>query len=103
MQAASSKNVNYGVGDGLVMIDGKLYSNNCNCTGNSRPVVLKLDGSHSSIEVLHKGESVVSSVSYRIKGEHDLVDQEREPRPKRSGQSQQQQATYRRGVSQSGG
>ena len=35
--------------------------------------------------------------------EHDLVDQEREPRPKRSGQSQQQQATCWRGVSQSGG
>jgi len=70
---ASSKNVNYGVGDGLVKIDGKVYSNNCNCTGNSRPAVLKLDGSHSSIEVLHRGESVHSSVINAIAAGPNLV------------------------------
>lgn len=47
-------------------IDGKVHSNNCNCTGNSRPAVLKLDGNHSSIEVLHRGESVDSSVANAI-------------------------------------
>jgi hypothetical protein len=73
LQAASSKNVNYGVGDGLVKIDGKLHSNNCNCTGNSRPAVLKLDGSHSSIEVLHRGESVDSSVANAIAAGPNLV------------------------------
>jgi hypothetical protein len=73
LQSASSKNVNYGVSDGLVKIDGKLYSNNCNCTGNSRPAVLKLDGSYSSIEVLHRGESVDSSVANAIAAGPNLV------------------------------
>jgi exopolysaccharide biosynthesis protein len=57
-QEASDENPNYGIGDGLVMIDGKKYSNNCNCSGYSRPAVLKLTGSESDIEVLHRGETI---------------------------------------------
>ena len=51
---ASIDNVNYGVGDGLVKIDGQLFSSNCNCSGNSRPAVLKLEGQKSFIDVLHR-------------------------------------------------
>jgi hypothetical protein len=53
---ASDENPNYGIGDGLVKIDGEVFSNNCNCTGFSRPAVLTLDGTNTNIEVLHRGE-----------------------------------------------
>jgi len=54
----SKEHVNFGVGDGLIKIDGVLHSNNCNCTGFSRPAVLSIDGENTIIEVLHRGETV---------------------------------------------
>jgi hypothetical protein len=39
--SASSENVNYGVSDGLVKINGQVYGNNC---GFSRPVTLSING-----------------------------------------------------------
>ena len=58
LQPVSSTNFNYGIGDGLVKVDGVVYSNNCNCSGYSRPAVLVIDGDQSRIDVLHKGETV---------------------------------------------
>jgi len=55
-------NPNFGIGDGLIKVDGKVYSNNCNCFGYSRPAVIKLDGQKTDIEVLHRGETVDDSV-----------------------------------------
>ena len=57
---------NYGVGDGVVKVDGEVYSNNCNCSGYSRPAVLELAGQDARIEVLHRGEHVAPSVKSAI-------------------------------------
>lgn len=54
----SKDNVNNGIGDGLIKIDGVVYSNNCNCTGFSRPAVMSFEGENSNVQVLHKGETV---------------------------------------------
>lgn len=61
-QPASSENVNFGISDGSVVIDGNVLGNNCNCTGYSRPAVLALDGVSSDVRVLHRGENVDSTV-----------------------------------------
>lgn len=64
---------NYGVGDGLIKIDGVVKSNNCNCTGYSRPAVLALGGIKSTIEVLYRGETVDDSVANAIGAGPNLV------------------------------
>lgn len=72
-QNASDVNPNYGIGDGLVKIDGEVLANNCDCYGNSRPAVLILDGEASDIEVLYRGETVDSSVMNAIAAGPNLV------------------------------
>lgn len=67
-KAANSNYPNYGIGDGIVKIDGVLKSSNCNCTGYSRPAVITLDGINSNIEVLHRGEAPSTSVTNAIAG-----------------------------------
>lgn len=72
-QPASPLFPNFGIGDGLVKIDGEVFSNNCNCTGYSRPAVLKLDGRQSSIDVLQRGETVPPTVHNAIGAGPNLV------------------------------
>ena len=72
-QPADPLFVNFGIGDGLVKIDGKVLSNNCNCTGFSRPAVLKLEQLNTSIEVLHRGETVEKHVKSAIGAGPNLV------------------------------
>lgn len=72
-QPASSENPNFGIGDGLVKVDGVVYSNNCNCTGYSRPAVLKIDGTNTGIEVLHRGETVSADVENAFAAGPNLV------------------------------
>jgi hypothetical protein len=62
----SSDNVNYGISDGLIKANGVVLGNNCNCSGYSRPAVLKIDGSNSDIDVLYRGETVDDSVPHAI-------------------------------------
>lgn len=66
---------NFGIGDGIIKINGELLASNCNCTGYSRPVVLKLESqvSASSIEVLYRGEQVDDSVNSAIGAGPNLV------------------------------
>lgn len=70
---ASKEHVNFGVGDGLIKIDGVLHSNNCNCTGFSRPAVLSIDGGYTIIEVLHRGETVTDDKLNAIGAGPNLV------------------------------
>lgn len=70
---ASSENVNYGVSDGLVKIDGVVYGNNCNCTGYSRPAILAINGDLSNINVVYRAETVDESVSNAIAAGPNLV------------------------------
>lgn len=42
---------NFGVGDGALITDGVLKSNNCDCKGFSRPALLTLNGVSSDVEV----------------------------------------------------
>jgi hypothetical protein len=72
-QPASDENVNYGIGDGTVKIDGHSFSNNCNCSGYSRPAVIKLEGVDSYIDVLHRGEQVDKSVNNAIAAGPNLL------------------------------
>jgi hypothetical protein len=72
-QPASPLNVNFGIGDGVVKIDGETFSNNCNCSGYSRPAVLKIESVNSSIEVLHRGEMVAKHVQSAIGAGPNLV------------------------------
>lgn len=72
-QPASSINPNYGVGDGLVKVDGVILANNCNCTGYSRPAILKILGTNSSIEVGHRGDTVSNDISNAISAGPNLV------------------------------
>ena len=72
-QSVSSSNVNFGISDGLVKVDGKLLGNNCNCTGYSRPAVLKLDGTRSDVDVLYRGETVDESVMNAMGAGPNLV------------------------------
>lgn len=58
----SKDNVNNGIGDGLIKIDGIVYSNNCNCRGFSRPAVMSFDGADSNIWTLHRGETAGDEV-----------------------------------------
>mmetsp|Transcript_17070 Transcript_17070/g.15418 ORF Transcript_17070/g.15418 Transcript_17070/m.15418 type:complete len:348 (+) Transcript_17070:31-1074(+) len=69
----SSDNVNNGIGDGLVKIDGEIKSNNCNCSGYSRPAILILDGQNSFIDVVYRGDSVDDSVQNAIAAGPNLV------------------------------
>ena len=72
-QPASPLHVNFGIGDGVVKIDGTTYSNNCNCTGYSRPAVLQLQGVNSNIEVLYRGDKVAAHVKSAIGAGPNLV------------------------------
>lgn len=72
-QPVSPLHVNFGVGDGVIKIDGETYSNNCNCTGYSRPAVLQIDRLNSSIEVLYRGEKVAPHVQSAIGAGPNLV------------------------------
>lgn len=69
----SKENVNNGVGDGLIKVDGVVYSNNCNCTGFSRPAVMSFDGDKADVWVLHKGETVGDDVQTAIGAGPNLV------------------------------
>jgi exopolysaccharide biosynthesis protein len=69
----SSSNVNYGVSDGLVKIDGIVYGNNCNCTGYSRPAILAINGETSTVNVVYRGETVEESISNAIAAGPNLV------------------------------
>jgi hypothetical protein len=64
---------NFGIGDGAIKIDGKVLASNCNCSGYSRPAVLKLQEHNSSIEVLYRGESVAHTVPSAIGAGPNLV------------------------------
>jgi len=44
MSPVSKDNANNGIGDGLIKVDGVVYSNNCNSIGYSRPAVMSFDG-----------------------------------------------------------
>jgi hypothetical protein len=59
----SADHPNYGVGDGSMVVDGQLLSNNCNCSGFSRPAILTLDGTKSHIDVLHRGDHPPAGLS----------------------------------------
>mmetsp|Transcript_31533 Transcript_31533/g.43278 ORF Transcript_31533/g.43278 Transcript_31533/m.43278 type:complete len:336 (-) Transcript_31533:214-1221(-) len=72
-KAASADNVNYGVSDGVVKIDGVVKGNNCNCSGYSRPAVLELDGTLSTIEVMNRGDAAPQTVSNAIGAGPNLV------------------------------
>lgn len=52
----SCRHPNYGVGDGLVVIDGEILSCNCDLVGNSVPALLALNGSSTHIKVQRRGE-----------------------------------------------
>lgn len=45
-----------GVGDGLLVIDGKLQSSNCDCLGYARPAALLLNGTASDVRVMSRAE-----------------------------------------------
>jgi exopolysaccharide biosynthesis protein len=70
---ASSSNVNYGVSDGLVKIDGTVVGNNCNCSGYSRPAILAIDGEQSTINVVYRAETVDASIQNAIAAGPNLV------------------------------
>jgi exopolysaccharide biosynthesis protein len=70
---ASSAHPNYGVGDGLVKINGTIFANNCDCPGYSRPAILKLLGTNSSIEVGQRGDTVSDDISDAISAGPNLV------------------------------
>lgn len=72
-QPASDVNVNYGISDGSIKIDGVVYGNNCNCTGYSRPAVLSLDSASSNVQVLHRGENVGAETKNAIGAGPNLV------------------------------
>lgn len=59
---------NFGIGDGVIKINGKTLASNCNCTGYSRPAVLKLesDVTASKIEVMQRGEQPWERVNSAI-------------------------------------
>lgn len=69
----SPLDVNFGVSDGLVKIDGKVVGNNCNCTGYSRPAILEINGGASRINVVHRGETVDHTVKNAIAAGPNLV------------------------------
>lgn len=73
MGPVSKDHVNNGIGDGLIKIDGVVYSNNCNCTGFSRPAVMSFEGEDSNIQVLHRGETVADEVQNAIGAGPNLV------------------------------
>lgn len=69
----SKEHVNNGVGDGLIKVDGVVYSNNCNCTGFSRPAVMSFDKDNTNIQTLHRGETVGDDVKTAIGAGPNLV------------------------------
>ena len=76
--AASSENPNYGIGDGVIKIDGEVLASNCDCPGYSRPAVLSLgenasSTSSASISVLHRGEQPPVDVQSAIGAGPNLV------------------------------
>jgi hypothetical protein len=73
LSPVSAEHVNNGVGDGLIKIDGVVYSNNCNCTGFSRPAILSIDGADTTIEVKHRGETVAADKLNAIGAGPNLV------------------------------
>jgi exopolysaccharide biosynthesis protein len=72
-QPVSSENVNFGIGDGVIKVDGKTYSNNCDCYGYSRPAIISLDGQNSNIEVLNRGDQVNDNIQNALGAGPNLV------------------------------
>lgn len=72
-QPVSNENVNFGIGDGVIKVNGKIYSNNCDCYGYSRPAVIALDGQNSYIEVLNRGDQVSDNVQNALGAGPNLV------------------------------
>lgn len=61
---ADPDHVDYGIHDGVVMIDKQTVGNNCDCWGYSRPAVIETTSGNTEwdIKVLHRGEKVGSTV-----------------------------------------
>eukprot|EP01033_Poteriospumella_lacustris_P001047 gene1048-757_t len=70
---ASSVNPNYGVSDGLIKIDGTVFGNNCDCKGYSRPAILAINGEQSTIDVVHRAETVGDDVANALGAGPNLV------------------------------
>lgn len=70
---ANPKFVNFGVSDGLIKIDGRVFGNNCDCKGFSRPAILVLENDQSHIDVVYRGETVGKEVHNAIGAGPNLV------------------------------
>ena len=61
-QAPQASEPNFGTGDGALIVNGQVLSNNCNCTGFNRPAVLEVGdvaaGVAPTISVLTEGAPV---------------------------------------------
>lgn len=53
---ASAEHPNYGLGDGLTLIDGELVSSNCDCLGYDRPTALIVNGTESYVSIMRRAE-----------------------------------------------
>jgi len=57
-QPVSATSVNYGIGDGLMKINGTLFSSNCDLPGYNAPTAFVMNGTNSNIFVMPHGGSL---------------------------------------------
>lgn len=55
------------------LYNSEIKGSNCNCSGYSRPAVLELDGTSSTIEVMYRGDAAPQNVSNAIGAGPNLV------------------------------
>jgi len=53
---ASTENVNYGIHDGLIQINGEVHGSNCDCKGFSRPAIINDAGGNWHVDLVQRGE-----------------------------------------------
>lgn len=73
LQNASVEHPNYGVGDGLTVVNGELMASNCDTLLYNRPTALLLKGTESYIQVMQRAERAPAGTVNAIAAGPNLV------------------------------
>lgn len=72
-QPVSLASPNYGIGDGLTIVNGTVLSSNCDLPGYNVPVALIANGTSSQIVIMSKGQRLPNTVANAIAAGPNLV------------------------------
>eukprot|EP00698_Gefionella_okellyi_P017635 TRINITY_DN5192_c0_g2_i1.p1 TRINITY_DN5192_c0_g2~~TRINITY_DN5192_c0_g2_i1.p1 ORF type:complete len:336 (+),score=43.44 TRINITY_DN5192_c0_g2_i1:644-1651(+) len=73
LEPVSADHPNFGLGDGLLLINGTLHGCNCDCLGYARPAAIFLNGTRSTIDVMSRAEPAPPGVENALAAGPNLV------------------------------